>query len=114
MAVRRAAKIDANQPEIVKAFRQLGASVAITSSAHDGMTDIIVGLGGLTVLVEIKDGSKPPSKRKLTPDQVAFHGNWQGAITVVETIDQAIELVARMRSAAALINTDWSVGYAYA
>jgi hypothetical protein len=61
-------RIDANQPEIVKAFRQLGCEVAITSNLGHGFPDLIVGKPKRqkVVLVEVKDGSKPPSARKLT------------------------------------------------
>lgn len=95
--MRRAAKIDANQPEIVQAFRRAGCSVAITSAVGDGFPDLVVGINGLNVLVEIKDGAKPPSARRLTPDQVDFHGNWRGQVIVVETVDQAIDLVNTVR-----------------
>lgn len=80
----RAKKVDANQPELVELFRELGARVAITSSAGDGFPDLVVQYrhpynididkyGVETYLVEIKDGSKPPSKRKLTAEQEEFH-----------------------------------------
>lgn len=108
---RRAAKVDANQSELVELMRKLGASVEITSAVHSGFPDTVVGIGNVTVLVEIKDGDKVPSKRKLTPDQVVFHARYQGALTIIETEDQAIELVARMREAAQLLHgMDWNVG----
>lgn len=94
----RAKKIDANQPEIVKALRKIGCSVAITSAAGDGFPDIVVGRTDINGakrnwLIEIKDGNKPPSARKLTNDQVIFHGNWNGQIDVVESAEEAINLV---------------------
>ena len=98
--MRKAAKIDENQPAIVGFFRSAGMSVAITSNSHDGFPDIVVGYKGVTVLVEIKDGSKAPSKRKLTPKQVEFHNDFTGALTVIESIDQAVVLVAKIRQAA--------------
>ena len=113
MAIRRAAKIDDNQNELVALIRAMGVSVAITSAAHDGFTDLVMGFGGVTVLVEIKDGSKEPSRRKLTPPQKIFHGSFKGAITVIETEQQAIELVSRIRQASAQTRIDWNVG-AYA
>lgn len=110
MAIRRAAKIDENQPALVELIRAMGVSVAITSAAHDGFTDLVIGFGGVTVLVEVKDGSKPPARRKLTPQQVTFHGSFKGAITVIENEQQAVELVNRLKKVAALTRTDWNVG----
>ena len=107
---RRAAKTDANQQELVEVMRNMGVSVEITSSAHDGMTDLVVGYGGIAVLVEVKDGSKVPSKRKLTAAQVKFHGGFKGAITVIETVDQAIALVNEIRKVAAQVKTNWNMG----
>lgn len=95
--MRRAAKIDANQGQIVQAFRSLSCSVAITSAVGDGFPDLVVGINGLNILVEIKDGAKPPSERRLTPAQVDFHGNWRGQVVVVETVDDVIDLVAAVR-----------------
>ena len=63
----RAGRVDANQPEIVRTFRDLGCSVAITSNVRDGFPDIVMGIHGINVLVEIKDGSKVPSKRDRRP-----------------------------------------------
>lgn len=108
---RRAAKVDANQGALVKVLRQLGATVEITSAAHDGFTDLVVGFQGVTVLVEVKDGAKVPSARKLTPAQVDVHGRFTGAITVIETDEQAVMLVHRMREAATrLAGIDWYMG----
>jgi len=110
VATRRAAKIDENQPALVELIRAMGVSVAITSAAHDGFTDLVIGFGGVTVLVEVKDGSKEPARRKLTPQQVAFHGSFKGAITVIENEQQAVELVKRIKKVAASTRTDWNVG----
>lgn len=109
--MRRAAKIDANQPELVGALRSMGATVEITSQAHDGFPDVVVGYRGVTVLVEIKDGSLTPSRRKLTPAQVELHGRFAGAITIIETLEQAELLIRRMRDAAdRLAGITWDMG----
>ena len=44
---------------------------------------------GRTWLVEIKDGDKYPSQRKLTEAQVKFHAEWQAKIYIIETVEQA-------------------------
>jgi Holliday junction resolvase len=91
--MRRAAKIDSNQPEIVEALRAIGASVATTHTAGKGFPDLVVGYGAVNYLLEIKDGSLSPSARKLTSDQVEFHAAWRGQIEVVESIDDAFRAI---------------------
>lgn len=93
--MRRAAKIDANQSEIVAALRAIGATVAVTSTVGQGFPDICVGYRGRSILMEVKDGSKPPSERKLTPDQELFHAAWRGEIVVVKSASEAVEYLMR-------------------
>lgn len=93
----RAAKIDANQPEIVKALRQAGASVQHLHSVGAGCPDLLCAVAGRTFLVEVKDGSKPLSAQKLTPDQVEWHAGWKSQVHVVNSIDAAIAVVASYR-----------------
>ena len=91
--MRRAAKIDANHSEIVAALRAVGCTVQSLASAGKGVPDLLVGTGGENVLMEVKDGSLIPSARKLTPDQIAWHGSWRGRVFVVNTIAEALAAV---------------------
>jgi Holliday junction resolvase len=92
--MRRAAKIDANQPEIVEALRRAGATVQSMAAIGSGCPDILVGFGLRTVLLEIKDGSKPPSGRELTKDQIKWHMEWRGgACMVVNSVDEALAAI---------------------
>jgi hypothetical protein len=91
--MRRAARIDRNQPEIVEALRKLGASVQPLHSAHDGIPDLLVGYQGANFLLEVKDGTKIPSKQRLTPCQVEWHNAWSGQAAVVASAEEAIALV---------------------
>ena len=68
--MRYAARVDANQAQIVSALRAAGAYVWILGLP----VDLLVGYNNHTYLVEIKDG---PSKR-LTRLQQDFFGNWTG------------------------------------
>lgn len=85
--MRRAAKTDGNHTEIVTALRNAGFSVRSTAAISDGFPDAVAGYGGRTFLLEFKDGSKPPSARKLTPDQVKFRAEWKGDYTVLESVE---------------------------
>lgn len=91
--MRIAAKIDANQNEVVKALRQVGCTVQSLASVGKGTPDLLIGFRGVNLLFEIKDGSKPKSSRKLTPDQVIWHSGWNGKVYVVESVDQALEVI---------------------
>jgi Holliday junction resolvase len=91
--MRRAARIDANQPEIVEALRKAGCSVQILSAVGHGCPDIAVGRGAFNYLLEIKDGSKPPSARLLTNDELAWHVQWKGSASVVYDVPSALKAV---------------------
>lgn len=91
--MRRAARVDANHSEIVQGLRKAGCSVLDLSRVGQGCPDICVGFGGINLLMEIKDGSKSPSARKLTVDEVKFHRGWSGAVTVVNSLEDAIKQI---------------------
>jgi hypothetical protein len=86
-------RTDANQTAIVSAFRKCGATVAITSGLGKGFPDLVVGYRSRNFLVEIKDGSKPPSAQKLTPDESAWHGKWRGQIAIIRSVDDVLALL---------------------
>jgi hypothetical protein len=69
--MRYAARVDANQAQIVSALRAAGAYVWIIGLP----VDLLVGYNNHTFLVEIKDG---PRKR-LTALQQDFFNNWSGS-----------------------------------
>lgn len=88
-----ASKVDANQAAIVAELRQVGASVLHLHTLGKGAPDLLVGFRGVNFLVEIKDGDKPPSAQKLTPDEQRFHDNWRGQRVVVRTADEALRTI---------------------
>lgn len=95
---RRAARVDANQGDVVDALRAIGCSVALTHAAGGGFPDLVVGVDGINLLIEVKDGKKPPSERKLTKDQVLFHAQWRGQIAVVKNVAEALQLIGSIRN----------------
>ena len=91
--MRRARRTDANQSAIVKSLRAAGCVVEVTSDVGRGFPDLVVRTPrGTVMLVEIKDGSLPPSRRALTPDELAFSKRWGVSYAVVETEGQALLL----------------------
>ena len=94
--MRRAARVDDNQTDIVKCFRRMGYEVAILSAVGDGMTDVLISKTGINCLVEIKNGNRDPSEQKLTPKQERFHKNWQGLRAIVNSIETALQLANRL------------------
>ena len=87
----RAARIDRNQPEIVKLFRKLGWYVLIISQLKN-CCDIIVSKNGRTIAVEIKDGEKPPSQQKLSAGELKFKEEWQGEYMLINCIDDVLSI----------------------
>lgn len=90
--MRKRARVDANQPSLVKELRDLGYSVAITAQIGSGFPDLVVGKYGKNWLLEVKDPAQPPSGRKLTIDEAAWHVEWKGQVAVVETVEDVLEL----------------------
>jgi Holliday junction resolvase len=94
----RAAKIDANHEQVVSALRAAGASVQSLASVGKGVPDLLVGFQGKTLLMEVKDGRKTPSERRLTEDQVRWHGAWRGGpLAVVDGVDAALRMLGVMK-----------------
>lgn len=89
----RARRTDSNHTEIAEAFEKLGFSVDKTND----LWDLTIGYGGLTLLVEVKDGKKPPSKRRLTARAKKFHDTWKGGIRVITCLEDVEEAARTMK-----------------
>ena len=88
--MRRAARTDSNHEEIVKALRAVGATVQSLAAVGHGVPDLLVGYQGKTILMEVKDGKKSPSKRELTEDQVKWIDSWTGgSVFIVDNVEAA-------------------------
>jgi len=93
---RFARKTDANQTVIAGALRKVGALVSLTHMVGGGFPDLIVGYRKRLVMLEIKDGTKVPSARKLTEAEEAFRSLWVGAglpYHVVNSVDEALSAI---------------------
>ena len=91
--MRRAAKVDANQSEIVRGLQAMFGPDAVfdCSGVGHGFPDIMVGVRGVNILVELKT-----DRGRLTHDQVYFHREWLGQVVVAHTLDDVLREIARL------------------
>jgi len=95
--MRRRAKVDENQPEIVAALRAVGAWVLPVHQLKNAF-DVLVGYRGGLFIMEIKNGELPPSQRRLTEGEekckrdVEKSGN---KYNVVENIEEAMNVISK-------------------
>lgn len=94
---RRAHRQDANHAAIKAYLEKAGCAVIDLSPLGKGIPDLAVFIASVGVLVEIKDGSKPPSARRLSPDEEKFRMNWTGGWKLVENEAQAQEVVELLK-----------------
>lgn len=94
-----AKRVDRNQTLIVDALRSVGASVQVLSDVGKGCPDLLVGFRRVNYLMEVKDGEAPPSKQKLTEDELKWHYAWRGQKAVVHSVDEALEVIGLRFSA---------------
>ena len=76
-------------------LRKLGAVVLITSQLKNAF-DLLVGYNGQLYIVEVKDGKKPPSARKLTTGELQCKERFESVgvkYHVVNSVEEAIELI---------------------
>ena len=91
-----AKRTDANQTAIVQALHDHGAFVRVVSQG-DGIPDLLVAYKGVTALLEVKDGDKSPSHRKLTPAEQKFFDEWTGGLLViVNDVEEALDVLRKI------------------
>ncbi len=84
--MRRAARVDANQEQIVSVLRAAGATVWIIGLP----VDLLVGYKNHTFLVEIKTDSK----KRFTKLQTDFFENWSGGtLARIDNPEAALRMI---------------------
>lgn len=91
--MRKKARVDANQKEIVQELRERGISVLHTHQLGKGAPDIIVGYMNSNYLIELKDGNKSKSQQRLTKDELDFSIKWRGSYAVCNSLEQILLLI---------------------
>jgi hypothetical protein len=93
--LRRAARVDANQSEIVAHLRGLGASVYLIGMP----VDCLVGINSKTALVEIKDPKSRYGKKGLNENQQSFKDSWKGGtVCQINDVEGATTLIRVMQA----------------
>jgi hypothetical protein len=88
--MRYAARVDANQDQIVSALRAAGAYVWIIGLP----VDLLVGFKNHTFLVEVKT----TSKNKLTKLQDDFFNNWTGGtVCRIDSPEAALRMIGVLK-----------------
>ena len=91
----KARRKDENHNTITRVLREVGAEIVETYQLP-GALDCFVAFRGAWRLLEIKDGSKRPSARKLTPDEeatIARLARTGAPVHVVTTVDEALKAI---------------------
>ena len=87
--MRLAPRKDRNHGEIANFLRAAGWGVFDISAHGKGLGDLLVSRQGFSAIVEIKDGDKPPSARKLTPAELKFSRSYLGPYIVATSLEDA-------------------------
>ena len=86
-------RTDANQLAIVDVLRKAGCSVQVLAVLGNGCPDLLIGKHGVNILLEIKNPKSRPSQRTLTDDERGWHAAWLGQVAVVESAEEALQLI---------------------
>lgn len=94
--MRRAARTDGNHAQIAEVLRKAGCSVLSLAPMGKGVPDLLIARRDIgNVLLEIKDGAKPPSRKRLTAPEQRFFDTWLGPLYIVESIDNTLDILGR-------------------
>lgn len=97
----RVRRVDLNQKLIVKTLRSCGAQVLILSEVGNGVPDILVRIQRpnkptFLHLIEIKNGNLCKSDQKLTMCEAKFHQEWSDVVTVINSVEGAVDFVRQV------------------
>ena len=81
-------RVDGNQRRIVKALRDMGATVQHLHTIGHGCPDLLVGFQGRNYVMELK-----MPKCGLTGDEEEWHLIWNGRVHTVYSVDDAIAVL---------------------
>lgn len=87
---RWAAKVDANQAELIAVLEKCGATVYIIKEP----VDLLVGYMGVTCAVEVKNVK---GKNRQTKQQIEFFKEFKGMKWIIRDVGDCLTMLADMR-----------------
>ena len=87
--MRRAARTDSNQTEIIAALRKCGCTTLFLNIGF-GAPDLLVARANRMWLMELK--VKDGKLRKIQED---WHRNWNAKVHVVRSVEEAIKIISQ-------------------
>jgi Holliday junction resolvase len=90
--VRRAAKVDMTQDQIVSALRAAGATVQSLAQVGKGCPDLLVARRGEMYLIECKTGKAKPNEL-----QQKWHIEWNAPVFVVYGAEDALKAIGAVK-----------------
>ena len=105
---RYARRRDANHADVVQLLADVGVEV-LDLHTLAGALDLLVGVRGVLYLVELKDGLKPPSRRKVTKREQETIARFRAVgcpVLIASTEDELLAELGLTRSASATDATD--------
>ena len=98
--MRRKARVDNNQKELVNFAKQHGCTIAHLHTLGRGIPDLLIGYQGRNYLVEIKSSENGT----LTNDEKTFFDSWRGDAAVITNKKDLIRLLDLPMGSLDLIN----------
>jgi len=86
--MRKRARVDENQRDIIAAIRKLGATAEPIHQLGDGRPDVLFGYRGRSGTLEVKAPGG-----KLTEREKEWADEWRGEHHIVYTVNEAIHAV---------------------
>ena len=90
--MRRAARVDSNQVEIVEAFRAAGCDVLHTHQLGQGAPDLFVAFSGIWLAIEVKT-----QHGKLTEAQETLYSGLKTRPRIVRNVEEVAETVRTLK-----------------
>ena len=88
-------RVDQNHKSIVNGLREVGAEVQSLANLGKGCPDLLVGFRKVWYVAEVKDGSKSPSRQRLTEAEKEWHERFNriAPVHIWASLDDALKTI---------------------